>query len=69
MPHDCTFTPSTFGGGWIKANTPVGAAFTADQLGPECQGDAPWPEGWIVEPFELERLAEFALLEGVVIVS
>jgi hypothetical protein len=60
---DAEFTPSTFGGGWLKANNEAGKNLVMRVLGEE--GDPPWPEGWLVEPYQMCELVEWAEVMGV----
>jgi len=64
-PHeaDAVFTPSSFGGGWLKANNENGENLIMQVLGEE--GDPPWPEGWIIEPYEVREMVEWAEVMGI----
>lgn len=66
MPPDATFTRSTLGGGWLMPHTDSGKQL-ACRMGfdgckpPEC------PEGFIVEPHEIETLVEWIEVSGAVV--
>lgn len=54
------FTPSQFGGGWIKARTEAESEILADWFGEDPMPLAPLgcALGWIVEPYQVADLAD-----------
>jgi len=60
---DAEFTPSSFGGGWLKPFNEAGDDLVERLTGE--RGEAPWPEGWIIEPFEVQGMVEWAEVMGV----
>lgn len=62
LKADAEFTPSSFGGGWLKANNEAGEDLIYTVLGEA--GDPPWPDGWIVEPWQVRELVEWAEVMG-----
>lgn len=64
MP-DATFTPSSFGGGWLMPHSEAGRDLVHIATGQG--GDPPWPQGFIVEPYEVREMYEWAEIAGVAI--
>lgn len=63
--YDAEFTPCCFGGGWLKPNTQAGHDLALESLG--VSGEPEWPEGHIVEPYQLDELIESAQSMGVTV--
>jgi hypothetical protein len=68
---DAEFTPSSFGGGWLKPFNEAGEALCERVLAQWDSDDPvdwmapPWPDGWVVEPYEVREMVEWAEVMGV----
>lgn len=62
--HDLTFTPSSFGGGWLEALTPRAREW-AERYFETRASDLPPinAEGWIIEPYEMPSVQAAILQE------
>lgn len=68
MPEiDAEFTTSSFGGGWLLPLTDAGRELATRVLGEDASGDPPWPDGWIVEPWQMCTLCEWSQFMGVAV--
>lgn len=66
---DAEFTPCvSFGGGWLLPVTDVGWSFAARHLEVERGDTPPHPCGFVVEPWQVRELAEWATVEGLALV-
>ena len=54
---DARFTPSTFGGGWLKPVTDLGRQLAWEALGEKAAQI--WPNGFIVEPWQIDQVASW----------
>lgn len=64
---DAEFTHSSFGGGWLMPHNESGDDLAQRALGTD--GKPEWPEGHIVEPYEMRELIEWAQVMGVAVAA
>jgi hypothetical protein len=67
-PTDALLTTSSFGGGWIIPKTEAAHGPLANFFGGPASFQMPMGEdGWLVEPYMIEDLAEHAKDAGIII--